>query len=329
LGKLVLLDGDPDQGKSLLTLDWAARLTTGRPWPDGTPVTRPEPVVLLGGEDNVLDTVSHRLLASGADLNRVHVLRIGPDAHGQFRAPQFPEEAGLLRETIQETRARLIIADPLVAYLSGGGFNGPQVRRALTPLADIAQDTGATLTMVRHLTKNDRHANALHRGAGSIQVIACARVGLLACRHPDEPDLRLLACFKNNLSERPPSLAYRIRRNSAGWPIIDWAGPVSLNADEILLGNGERYGASVARAVDFLRETLGPNPLPRQEVALLAQDLGISTATLKRARVKLGVVSNQIWEEGHNVWYLRLPSAPTVEEEHAQFLAEICKGGSL
>src|SRR5258708_15039857 len=89
LGKLVLLDGDPDQGKSLLTIDWAARLTTGRPWPDGTPINRPEPVVLLGGEDNVLDTVSHRLRAAGADLSRGHVLRVGPDAHSHFRPTRF------------------------------------------------------------------------------------------------------------------------------------------------------------------------------------------------------------------------------------------------
>jgi hypothetical protein len=98
------------------------------------------------------------------------------------------------------------------------------MRRALTPLADIAQERGATLTMVRHLNKSDGRQNVLHRGAGSIQVIACARVGLLADRHPEEPDLRLLACFKNNLSERPPTLAYRIRSDNEGWPFIEWAG---------------------------------------------------------------------------------------------------------
>jgi RecA-family ATPase len=127
LGKLVLLDGDPDQGKSLLTLDWAARLTTGRPWPDGPPISQPEPVVLLAGEDNLLDTVSHRLQAAGADLSRIHVLRVGPDAQGHFRAPQFPEEANLLRETLVETNARLVIADPIVNYLSGdAGLNAPR-----------------------------------------------------------------------------------------------------------------------------------------------------------------------------------------------------------
>ena len=67
--------------------------------------------------------------------------RVGPDAGGQLRAPQFPAEAALVRETIKETGARLVIADPLLAYLPAG-LNGPQVRQALTPLADIAQETG-------------------------------------------------------------------------------------------------------------------------------------------------------------------------------------------
>ncbi|MFL5245821.1 MAG: AAA family ATPase [Gemmataceae bacterium] len=320
-GKLVLLDGDPDQGKSLLTLDWAARLTTGRPWPDGAPLNRPESVVLLAGEDNLLDTVSPRLLAAGADLSRVHVLRVGPDAAGQLRAPQFPAEAALVRETIEETQARLVIADPLLAYLPAG-LNGPQVRQALTPLADIAQETGATLVMVRHLTKNDRHHTALHRGAGSIQVVACARVGLLVGRHPEEPDLRLLACFKNNLTEKPPTLSYRIR-DHASRPVIDWAGSVPLSADDLALGNGERYGSSVARAIEFLREMLTSQALPRQQVALHAQDVGVSRATLKRACLKLRVVAYQIWEENHNVWYWRLPTAPTIEEEYTQFLESI------
>src|SRR5262249_12356961 len=146
LGKLVLLDGDPDQGKSLLTLDWAARVTTGRPWPDGSLPGSPQPVILLAGEDNVFHTVSHRSLATGTDLNLVHLLRAGPNALGHYRALQFPEEAPLLREALQETRARLVIADPLPAFLeNAAGMNGPQVRRALTPLADIAQETRSTL----------------------------------------------------------------------------------------------------------------------------------------------------------------------------------------
>jgi hypothetical protein len=327
LGKLVLLDGDPERGKSLLALDWAARLTTGRSWPDGTPIARPESVVVLSAEDDPSDTVKQRLAAAGADLSRVHMLSVGPDAYGGHRALQFPEEASLLRESLQETGARLVIADPLVAFLGGGaGLNGPQIRRALTPLANIAQQAHATLAMARHLNKNDGRQSALYRGSGSIQVIACARVGLLAGCHPEDPDLHLLACFKNNLAERPPTLSFRIHRDQAGWPIIDWEGAVPISADEIVLTTGERYGISVARAVEFLRETLAGNPRPRQEVSLLAQDEGLSPTTLKRARTKLHVVCNQIWQDGRNVWFWRLPAAATVEEEHALLMQEICRG---
>jgi hypothetical protein len=37
LGKIAMLDGDPDKGKSLVTLDLGARLSTGRDFPDGCP----------------------------------------------------------------------------------------------------------------------------------------------------------------------------------------------------------------------------------------------------------------------------------------------------
>jgi putative DNA primase/helicase len=70
-GKLVLLDGDPDLGKSLIALDLCARLTTGRPWPDGRPGTGPANTLVLSAEDNTADTVVPRLQRLGADLERV------------------------------------------------------------------------------------------------------------------------------------------------------------------------------------------------------------------------------------------------------------------
>src|SRR6516165_2552446 len=73
IGKTILLDGDPSQGKSLLTLDLAARLTRGREWPDGQRPARPRSIVLICCEDAVRDTILPRLAAAEADLNRVHI----------------------------------------------------------------------------------------------------------------------------------------------------------------------------------------------------------------------------------------------------------------
>src|SRR5436309_9841477 len=72
LGSLAILDGDPGQGKSLLTLDLAARLTTGRAWPDGAACPGPAPVILLSNED--ADSVIQTRLASAG----VHMPRVFP-----------------------------------------------------------------------------------------------------------------------------------------------------------------------------------------------------------------------------------------------------------
>src|SRR3954467_10769866 len=74
LGKLAILDGDPGLGKSLLALDLCARLSTGRPFPDGSPSPGPANALVLNGEDGPEDTVRPRLQSLGADLERVFVL---------------------------------------------------------------------------------------------------------------------------------------------------------------------------------------------------------------------------------------------------------------
>src|SRR5262249_55057001 len=160
--------------------------------------------------------------------------------------PVFPDDADLLHDALNHTGARLVVADPIVSYLGAtAGLNGPQVRKALSPLARIAQQARANFSMVRHLNKNDGGQRALYRGTGSIQVVAAARPALLVGRDPHDPQRRLLACTKTNLALPPPTLSFRIRNNEHGLPVLDWTGPVDIPADEFLLAGGVRYGATV------------------------------------------------------------------------------------
>src|SRR5438309_6756561 len=73
LGKLAILDGDPGLGKSLLTLDLCARLSTGQPFADASPSPGPGSALVLNGEDSAEDTIRPRLRALGADNDRVFV----------------------------------------------------------------------------------------------------------------------------------------------------------------------------------------------------------------------------------------------------------------
>jgi len=138
LGKLSLLEGDPRLGKSFLTLDLCARLSTGRPWPDETPNPAPAAALIVNGEDGDEDTVAPRLLALGADPARCFVLaRKEPEAGPPLTLPHATDT---LDAALAQTRARLVVIDPVVAFLDPGVvLNSDQsVRRALAPLARLA-----------------------------------------------------------------------------------------------------------------------------------------------------------------------------------------------
>src|SRR5262245_6309954 len=127
LGKLAILEGDPGLGKSLVTLDLCARLSTGRPFPDGSPGPGPANALVVNAEDGDADTTRPRLQALGADLGRVFVLD-----GGAAERLRLPSRAALLDEAVAQTEARLVVLDPVTAFL-GAGVNGNSeqgVRRA-------------------------------------------------------------------------------------------------------------------------------------------------------------------------------------------------------
>src|SRR5262249_50853317 len=112
VGNLAILDGDPGQGKSLLTLDLAARLTNGSAWPDGAASPGPAPVILLSSEDpdGVIQT---RLTAAGVHMPRMFPW---PRVDGP-PLPRIPTDMKVLDQVLAETTARLVIIDPIVAFL--------------------------------------------------------------------------------------------------------------------------------------------------------------------------------------------------------------------
>jgi hypothetical protein len=325
--KATLIDGDPSLGKSLMTLDLAARLTTARPLPDGFTPPGPLSAVLVGSEDDLRDTVLPRLQAAGADVTRVHTF-VGRSHDGHWdRQPTFPDDCDLLQEAVEETGARLVVIDPLTAFLGAavGSLSGPHIRRALAPLARVAAATRAALVYVRHLNKGGRGQRAIYRGTGSIAIIGAARTAFLVGHAPNEDDLRVLACTKNNLAEPPPSLGFRIEHAAPGQPIITWTGTVDVSADDLVLAAGTQYGAAMPQAKEFLEGLLRDGPCPQEEVVRAAREAGIAWRTLERAKGELGVVSNKQHTDGRHRWHWSLPldadgPCETWAERHAREL---------
>jgi hypothetical protein len=327
LGKLTLIDGDPAQGKSLLTLDLAARVSRGLPFPDGHPAPEACGVLLIGAEDGLQDTILPRLCAARADLSRVRLWQ-GHRRHGLCRPPVFPQDCESLRETIENNQARLIVIDPFLAFLSttACSVNDQMVRQALTPLAQVAEATRSAMVLIRHLTKGGQGRGAIYRGTGAISIIGAARTAFLVGADPDQRRHQVLACTKTNLSDRPPSLGFYVRIDDRGRPYLEWTGVVDRGADDLLRLRGKRPGdTSKPPSADYLLEWLTDGPQSRERLYCKARSHGIGERTLHRAKAWLNVVSRAIHHEGRKIWYWHLPDDNRPfdpQSDYARFMAE-------
>jgi putative DNA primase/helicase len=233
LGNLNILDGDPGIGKTLLTLDFCARATRGKAFPGNVAALGPVNVVLCNAEDAMEETLRPRLRGMGADLERV--FGIHDDESGLAGSLRFPSDKQELDKILTQTKARLVVIDPIVAFLDRGiqSSNDQSVRRALRPLMTLARKHQCAILLVRHLNKSGGR-RALYRGGGSIGFVGSCRSALVAAVDPQQPERRVLAPVKQNLAALQPSLAHTVEVQNSETPAITWLGPTELTADELL-----------------------------------------------------------------------------------------------
>jgi hypothetical protein len=306
-GKVTMFDGDPDAGKSTVTMDIAARKSAGRAFPDGSPCEAGN-VLIANVEDDAGDTIVPRLKAAGADLSRVFIINGVPDGRGGTRVLDLPEDVPLLEAKAEERSAALLIIDPVMTMLGGDANKDQDARKALTPLKSMAERTGAAVVCVRHLNKSVG-LKAIQRGGGNMGLIGVARAGSYFAEHPNEDGLRIMASHKSNLAEKPPSLGYRIGTSAVhDTARIEWQGAVDLDANALASsGASGDDKSSLDEAKAFLREELSDGPVWVKQIFKDAHDAGVAEKTLRRAKDALGVKAEKQGVEG---WAWRLPTPP-------------------
>lgn len=300
-GKVTMLDGDPGLGKSTITLDLTARLTTASPLPDGHRPAKPVGVLLLSAEDGVADTIVPRLKVAGANLELVTIVDHVTDEGGP-RPVELPADldrigkyaAALLYGDDDDEEwftPGLLIVDPVMAYLGGevNAHRDQDVRRVLHRLKLMAETTGMAVVAVRHLNKMTG-SSALYRGGGSIGIIGAARAGLLVGVDPDDEARCILAVSKSNLAAKPPSLAYRV----VGEELYDtarvvWDGTSEHGAEDLLGRPLERPSPEQDRAEEFLADQLDGGPRRADDLRDLADARGLAWRTVQRAMEALQV----------------------------------------
>ena len=269
-GKLTILDGDPGLGKGHLTIDIAARKSSGRAFPGDAGVTQePGAVILISPEDDLSDTLRPRLEAAGANLDAVHILntlaeRDATTGRESERSVTIPRDLATIERLVTATKAELLIIDPIMGALDPGVKTGvdSEVRAAVMPLKHLATRLGIAVLLVRHLNKSGGD-KAIYRGGGSIAFTGICRLGLMLAEHPDNDGKRVLLPVKNNLSKEADGLAFALASDDPdGVAWVSWdREPVQISADDVL-GNGGKDSGEARAVIAALRSLAEIKQLP-------------------------------------------------------------------
>jgi len=302
-GGITILEGEPGTNKSTLAYDLTASLTTGRQI-QGNSESIDGGVILLQGEDSFA-RISESLGARECDLRRVSVV----NRSSPFLLPGAMKE---LRKAVVAVDAKLIVIDPVDEFFDKSLANDDVARRAITPLAALAQDKNLAIVLVRHMTKTGS-VKVLNRGRGSIRMIAAARSALLVAGDPTNGNRRILAQRKCNLGPLAPSLSFEIRDQN-GCPMIEWLGTSSLSEEDLIQPAGPQFGPALGEAIDWLVRVLAHGPMPTRQAKQLLLDAGVSKKTSWRAKQCLGIATDADGCGPNTVYYWRLPDSQLVRQ---------------
>jgi hypothetical protein len=333
-GKLVLVGGPPGLGKSQLTAFMAATISNGGCWPCNEGSTAVGSVIFMSAEDGITDTIVPRLMAAGANLDRVHIVSSAtkPDGTGR-KTFSLKTDVDLLEAKANEIRdVRLIIVDPISAYMGGSDGNGNvETREVLEPLAEMANRLHIAVVAVTHLNKGGGgggNQTALNRFSGSIAFIAAARAAFAVLEDPENDERRFFLEAKNNLGPKCKGLVFRMEQRVVSEGIVSSNiiffehEQVSQSIDEALTASERRGDGNQTSGkedvAEFLTELLAAGPVDVHEVERQARLAGLLGETkrigeskpFRTARKHLGVLHKHEGFGPGSRYVLSLPGAP-------------------
>ena len=289
-GKLTIIQGDPGDGKTTLVLNIAAKLSKGEHLDNDMNVQESVNVIYQTAEDGLADTVKPRLELAGADCEKILVI------DESDKSLSMADER--LEEAIAKTRAKVLILDPIQAYLGGGmDMNRANEARDMTKkLGALAEKYQCAILLIGHMNKASGN-KAAYREMGSIDFFAVARSVLLVGRIEGEPNTKAVVQIKNNLASFGYPKAFMLSETG-----FHWLGDYEITADEVLGGIAPKAN-KLEQAKQMLRELAETtNMVQSNEIFEMADKQGISKRTLENAKKELGIRAKKI----NNSWYWEL-----------------------
>ena len=293
-GKLSVLQGNPGEGKTYFAMHLAAACTNGKLLPN---MERMEPfnVIYQTAEDGLGDTVKPRLIEAGADLDRVLVI---DDSEVQLTLSDERIEKAII-----ENNARLVIIDPIQAYLGADvDMNrANEVRPIFMRLGQVAQRTGCAILLIGHLNKA-AGMQSLQRGLGSIDIAAAVRSVLFIGKLKHDPTMRILTHEKSSLAPPGVSLAFSLGDEGG----FRWVGEYDITADEMLSGIEPQRETKTQQAKDLICTLLaGGKQVFSEDIDKAALERGIPGRTVRDAKRELGdALKSKIVEGRKKVFWM-------------------------
>lgn len=298
-GKITIIEGDPGEGKTTLVLKLAAALSRGLPLPcDDDKEYEPIHIIYQTAEDGIEDTIKPRLEKAGADCSMIRVI--------DETDKELSMTDDRLEQAIIETKARLIILDPIQAYIGAtvDMHRANEIRPVLKHLGIIAEKHNCAIILIGHMNKASG-SKSTYRGLGSIDIQATARSVLLVARLRDKPNIRIMAHDKSSLAPAGDAIGFEMTEDN-GMVCI---GPYDITIDELLSGNEGRGKKKLDIAENFIKEYFGSNKvIPSNEIMMEAAKRSIKRNTLLSAKKKLGIISDkEKAEDGTIYWTWVMP----------------------
>jgi hypothetical protein len=295
LAGVTLIPGREGEGKTALVGHIAARLTRGDL--PGDRWGRPGDVVYIGHEDDRSTVLVPRLIAAGADLERFLFVDLAKGAPFALTV----DTAALARQLTGRDVAAVVL-DPLDAHLGAAdSHKKADVQAAIAHLAGLTQLVRCAGIGIAHLNKGDAR-DVLLKVVGSVGLTTAVRSVLAVGAHPHHPDTEKVAVVrKANMTNATDVPAVRFRVEGTTIPhddggtiktarVVLLGEETGIAADDILTIGDSEQRSKVDDAAEWLADVLAAGPLPKRDVAVLAEAEAIPARTLTRAKERLGVV---------------------------------------
>jgi putative DNA primase/helicase len=320
-GKFHLLGGVAGTGKTTISLALVSSITTGGFFPDGSKAPKGN-VVVWTGEDDVCDTLTPRLMAMGADLDKVHFIQ-GMKTGNEERPFDPSTDFLFLKDAIEKIgNVKVLIIDPIVSVVKGDSHKNAEVRKDLTPLVQMAEHLGFAIIGITHFSKGTSGREPIERITGSLAFGAVARVVLVASKtkNEDGDDIRIFLRAKSNIGIDEGGFEYSLEsattENGIETSRVLWGSLIEGSARE-LLGDAEEEsdGGGIKGCMSLITDLLAYGEVAATQMEKDCKGAGYSFATMRRAKKQLGIDSQKRGMGSKGVWMWMPPKMLNISKD--------------